>query len=101
MSALTKEYLESLGVEFPDDASYASFIDHYHSTVYQRTVDRIVAELDDQQIIELDHFKDQGDKELNSWLIANVPEFGDIVKEEVYSLIGEIVDKRVVSQETD
>lgn len=91
MPLLTREYLSSLGVELNDE-SYALLAEHFDTTLQERVVDEVVAELTPEQAAELAHLHTTNDDAIYSWLEQNVPDFADIVADEVDILLGEVAE---------
>ena len=88
-SILTKETLLELGIEL-DEQSYELLAEHFDTTLQDRVIDEIVAELTPEQARELATLKGQSGDQAYAWLRANVPEFADIVTDEVDILLGEV-----------
>ncbi len=88
---ISREFLESIGVVI-DDETYASFAEHYESTLSQRVIGEIVDELDEAQLSELSLFRDMDAEHLQTWIVDNVPQIGEIVEDEIAILAGEIAE---------
>lgn len=90
MPLLTRQILTDLGVHI-DDASYAMLAEHFDSTLQERVIEEIITELSVEQAEELATLRDQNDDQaLLAWLSTNVPDFAEIVTDEVDILLGEI-----------
>lgn len=90
-SLLTREYLAELGIEL-DDTSYHMLSDHFDTTLYDRVIDEVVANLTPEQAAELAHMQSNNDESIYAWIQQNVPEFADIVADEVDILLGEVAE---------
>jgi len=91
MNALTKEFLESIGITL-DDTTYQAFAEHFDETLNQRIIESIVDSLDDEQLARFATLRDSGDDELWQWLQTNVPELGDIIQDEIDILLGDLAE---------
>lgn len=91
MSLLSKDFLRSINITL-DDTTAAAFNIHFEETLKQRVLDGVIDTLNDQELEELVAVRKQGDEVLQEWLQANVPDFKQIVEDEVAILIGEIAE---------
>lgn len=91
MTLLTREYLTSLGIQL-DDEQYQLLDNHFQTTLHDRVVDAVVAELTPEQAEELARLHSGNDETIYDWLKQNVPDFADIVADEVDILLGEIAE---------
>lgn len=91
MPVLTREFLASIGVELDDD-SYGALAAHFETTLHERVVEQVVAELTPEQAAQLAQMHQADDPALYPWLQANVPDLGDIVADEVDILLGEVAE---------
>ena len=87
---LPDDFLQSLGINL-DPASQELFTEHFKSTLMDRVLFAATEMLSDSQLDELEklHGKEDG---ILLWLEKNVPDFKDIVSDEIDILIGEIVE---------
>ena len=91
MAILNKELLQELGIQL-DDGEYGLLSDHFDTTLHQRVIDEVVEQLSPEQAHELAGMQSAGDDELLAWLQTSVPEFSDIVSDEVDILLGELAE---------
>lgn len=91
MNPLSKEFLQSIGIEL-DDATYASFVEHFEDTLNQRIIDEIVDELDESQIVQFNQLKDTDGDQMWQWVQTNVPELPNIIDDEIDILLGELAE---------
>lgn len=91
MSALTKEFLESIGINL-DDAAFAAFAEHFDTTLQERIISDIIDELDDEQLAQMEQLKDSDGDQLWHWIQTNVTDLSDIIQEEVDILLGDIAE---------
>lgn len=91
MALLTREFLTSIGVEL-DEQNYQLLAEHFETTLHERVIDEIVAELSQEQAEELARLYGAGDERVYPWLIENVPQLSEIVADEVDILLGEIAE---------
>lgn len=89
MSALTKEFLESIGIQL-DDVMFAHFAEHFDSTLKERIISDIIDELDDEQLTQLEQLKNSEGDQLWHWIQTNVLDLSDIIQDEVDILLGEL-----------
>lgn len=90
---ITKAQLNSVGINLPDDQAQA-LIQHVEETVNERISEEIVDSLDDTQLAELVALQD-GDvpaEQLEAWIRERVPEYDEIVEDNVTIVLGELVE---------
>lgn len=90
---ITKAQLNSVGINLPDDQAQA-LIQHVEETVNERISEEIVDSLDDAQVAELVALQD-GDvpaEQLEAWIRERVPEYDEIVEDNVTIVLGELVE---------
>ena len=90
---ITKAQLSSVGINLPDDQAQA-LIQHVEETVNERISEEIVDSLDDAQVAELVALQD-GDvpaEQLEAWIRERVPEYDEIVEDNVTIVLGELVE---------
>lgn len=90
---ITKAQLNSVGINLPDDQAQA-LIQHVEETVNERISEEIVDSLDDAQLAELVALQD-GDvpaEQLEAWIRERVPEYDEIVEDNVTIVLGELVE---------
>ena len=90
---ITKAQLSSVGINLPDDQAQA-LIQHVEETVNERISEEIVDSLDDAQLAELVALQD-GDvpvEQLEAWIRDRVPEYDEIVEDNVTIVLGELVE---------
>lgn len=88
---LTKEFLSSVGVELQAD-SYQSLSEHFETTLQDRVINEIIAQLTPEQAEQLAHMVQANDDTIHNWLTQNVPDLADIVSDEVDILLGEVAE---------
>lgn len=90
---ITKAQLSSVGINLPDDQAQA-LIQHVEDTVNERISEEIVDSLDDAQLAELVAL--QGDdvpaEQVEAWIRERVPEYDEIVEDNVTIVLGELVE---------
>ncbi|HSX06604.1 MAG TPA: DUF5663 domain-containing protein [Candidatus Saccharimonadia bacterium] len=91
MALLNRELLQDLGIQL-DEQDYTLLSDHFDTTLQTRVIDEIVEELTPDQAEQLAALQGAGDEQLLEWLTANVPQFKDIVSDEVDILLGELAE---------
>ena len=89
---ITKVQLNSVGINLPDDQAQA-LIQHVEETVNERISEEIVDSLDDAQLAELVALQDDVPAEqLEAWIRERVPEYDEIVEDNVTIVLGELVE---------
>ena len=88
---LTKQFLADLGIELSEQ-SYELLAEHFETTLQDRVLDEIVAELTPEQAAELAQMRDAGDERIYAWLQETIPELSDIISDEVDILLGEVAE---------
>lgn len=90
---ITKAQLSSVGINLPDDQAQA-LIQHVEDTVNERISGEIVDSLDDAQLAELVAL--QGDdvpaEQVEAWIRERVPEYDEIIEDNVTIVLGELVE---------
>lgn len=99
MAILTKTVLKNLGINLSED-DFASLSQHFESALDERVINEIVLELDPEQAQELAGMQQSNDETILAWLQTNVPDFADIVSDEVDILLGELADSSAALNET-
>ncbi len=90
---ITKAQLNSVGINLPDDQAQA-LIQHVEETVNERISEEIVDSLDDAQLAELVALQDDDvpAEQVEAWIRERVPEYDEIVEDNVTIVLGELVE---------
>ena len=90
---VTKEQLNSVGIDLPDDQMRA-LIQHVEGTVNERIGEEIVDSLDDAQLEELAAMQNGNvpAEQIDAWIRERVPEYDEIIEDNVTIVIGELVE---------
>ncbi len=91
MALLSKTLLKELGIELSEQ-DYELLSEHFDTTLRNRVIEEIVVELTPEQAQELATLQSANDDQLLAWLSANVPNFSEIVSDEVDILLGELAE---------
>lgn len=91
MSALSKEFIESLGITI-SDKNYQHFADHFDETLRSRVIDSIIDNLTDEQLEAFSQLPQENEDELWAWLQTNVPDLSEIIQDEIDILLGELAE---------
>jgi hypothetical protein len=91
MSALTQEFLQSIGITL-DDATFTAFAEHFDTTLKDRILTDIINELDDDQLNHLEQLKNADGDELWRWIQANVTDLHEVIQNEVDILFGDLAE---------
>lgn len=91
MAILSKQLLESLGVELTDE-HLALLEEHFETTLDERVTAEIALELGDDQLEELEALSDAPDEQVQAWLAENVPDLKEIIEDETAILLGELAE---------
>ncbi|MDO4712814.1 MAG: DUF5663 domain-containing protein [Candidatus Saccharibacteria bacterium] len=90
---VTKQQLNSVGIQLPDDQMQA-LIQHVEETVNERISEEIIDSLDDAQLEELVALQngDAPAEQIDAWIRERVPEYDEIIEDNVTIVIGELVE---------
>ena len=91
MAILSQQFLQTIGVDL-DEQAYQAFSEHFEETLGDRVIDEIIETLEEPQVQELVALREQDEEHLQTWLQANVPDLKEIVEDEVYILMDELVE---------
>jgi len=86
---VTKEMLADLGLDVSDDQ-----LAHLNETVEERIGVEITESLNDDQLKELLALEESGSEdELGNWIAEHIPEYQEIIEDNIDIVIGEFVDE--------
>ena len=86
-----KKLLNDLGVKL-NDRDF-ELLSHYMETeLSRRVIDEITEELSAEQARQLAEMRGANDDQILEWLRASLPDFSDIVSDEVDILLGELAE---------
>jgi hypothetical protein len=89
---ITQDSLTKLGINL-DGQDVDSLLSHLNETLEERVGAEITESLDDAQLQTLVDLQEKGtDEEVGAWLQTNVPEFGQIVQDEIDIVLGELAE---------
>ena len=89
---ITEDTLNKVGVDL-EGKDTASLLAHLNETLEERVGAEITEALDDSQLqVLLDLQEKASDEEVGQWLQANVPEFEQIIQDEIDILLGELAE---------
>ena len=91
MALLSRELLKDLGIELGEQ-DYILLEDHFESTLRNRIIEEIVEELSPEKAQQLAEIQGHTDEQILNWLHQNVPNFKDVVSDEVDILLGELAE---------
>ncbi|MFZ1258537.1 MAG: DUF5663 domain-containing protein [Candidatus Saccharimonas sp.] len=91
MPLLTKTILQDLGLTLSDE-DFASLSAHFESTLDERVINEIVLGLEPEQAQQLSEMQQSSDEAILNWIKINVPDFAEIVSDEVDILLGELAE---------
>lgn len=93
VTIVTKAQLNSIGINLPEDQMQA-LIQHVEDTINSQIGEEIVESLDDDQLKELVQMQDNDApaEEIDAWIRARVPEYDEIVEDNVAIVLGELAD---------
>jgi len=91
MSGLTKEFLEQMGIEL-DQPMFDELSQHFDTTLYNNVTRRITKTLDAEKAQELSALNQSDKAQVWDWILNNVPDLEYIIQEEVYMLIGDVIE---------
>lgn len=90
---VTKAQLNAIGISLPDDQMQA-LIQHVEETINERISDEVVESLTDEQLAELVKMQDSNApaEEIDAWIRERVPEYDEIIEDNVTIVLGELVE---------
>ena len=89
---ITKDALLALGINLGDQ-DIDSLIAHLNETVEERIGTEITEELDDAQLEELVKLQETAsEEEIGQWIATHVPEYEQIVQDNIDIVIGELAE---------
>lgn len=89
---ITQQMLTDLGIDLSDKDS-DSLLTHLNEKVEEMIGSEITEALDDDELEELVKLQDKGtDDEIGEWIATHVPEYQEIVQDNIDIAIGETVD---------
>ena len=90
---VTKAQLNSIGINLPDDQMQA-LIQHVEETINERISEEVVESLTDEQLAELVKMQDSNApaEEIDAWIRERVPEYDEIIEDNVTIVLGELVE---------
>ena len=93
VTIVTKAQLNSIGINLPEDQMQA-LIQHVEDTINSQIGEEIVESLDDDQLNELVQMQDNDvpAEEIDAWIRARVPEYDEIIEDNVAIVLGELAN---------
>ena len=93
VTIVTKAQLNSIGINLPEDQMQA-LIQHIEDTINSQIGEEIVESLDDAQLKELVQMQDYdaSAEEIDAWIRARVPEYDEIIEDNVAIVLGELAN---------
>ena len=93
VTIVTKAQLNSIGINLPEDQMQA-LIQHIEDTINSQIGEEIVESLDDDQLKELVQMQDNdaSAEEIDEWIRARVPEYDEIIEDNVAIVLGELAN---------
>jgi hypothetical protein len=89
---ITEDSLKKLGINL-EGQDVASLLAHLNETLEERVGAEITEALDDTQLQTLVDLQEKAtDEEVGDWLRTNVPEFEQIVQDEIDIALGELAE---------
>jgi hypothetical protein len=90
---VTKAQLNSIGISLPDDQMQA-LIQHVEETINERISEEVVESLSDDQLKELVELQtgNASAEEIDAWIRERVPEYDQIIEDNVAIVLGELVE---------
>ena len=90
---VTKAQLNSIGISLPDNQMQA-LIQHVEETINKRISEEVVESLSDDQLKELVELQtgSASAEEIDEWIRERVPEYDQIIEDNVAIVLGELVE---------
>ena len=90
---ITQANLDEMGIKLADDKT-ASLLTHLNEELNERVGTALLAELNTEQIDEYNEFsKTANDDQIGEWLNSKIPEFKEIIQDEIDIILGDIAEK--------
>jgi len=90
---ITEANLIEMGIELSDE-KMASLLEHLNQELNERVGTALLQELDDEQIDEYNEFaKTANEDQVGEWLSSKIPEFTQIIQDEIDVMLGDIAEK--------
>lgn len=92
-TTITKEQLNSIGIDLPDD-EMAALIEHTESAINERIGEEIIDSLDDDQLKEFVGMQDRNTpaEQIEQWIIERVDDYQEIIEDNVAIVLGELAE---------
>ena len=93
VTIVTKAQLNSIGINLPEDQMQA-LIQHVEDTINSQIGEEIVESLDNEQLKELVQMQDNDvpAEEIDAWIRERIPEYDEIIEDNVAIVLGELAD---------
>ena len=93
VTIVTKAQLNSIGINLPEDQMQA-LIQHVEDTINSQIGEEIVESLDNEQLKELVQMQDNDvpAEEIDAWIRERVPEYDEIIEDNVAIVLGELAN---------
>lgn len=90
---ITQANLDEMGIKLADD-KMASLLEHLNEELNERVGTALLSELSTEQIDEYNEFsKTANDDQIGEWLSSKIPEFKQIIQDEIDIILGDIAEK--------
>jgi len=89
---ITEQNLKAIGINL-EGKDIASLLTHLNETLEERVGAEITDTLDDDQLKTLIDMQEKAsEEEVGKWMQENVPEFNEIIQDEIDIILGELVE---------
>lgn len=89
---ITIQTLRDFGIKI-DDATVVALLAHLNDTIEERIGAEIIESLDDQQLKELLALQESGtEDQVGEWIATHVPEYEQIVQDNIDITVGELAE---------
>lgn len=90
---ITAADLTTMGINLTDE-KMTSLLDHLNQELNERVGTALLQELDDEQIDEYNEFiKTASEDQVGEWLSSKIPEFTQIIQDEIDVMLGDVAEK--------
>ena len=90
---ITQANLDEMGIKLADD-KMASLLAHLNEELNERVGTALLEELSVEQVDEYNEFsKTASDDQIGEWLSSKIPEFKQIIQDEIDIILGDIAEK--------
>jgi len=90
---ITKDNLTAIGINLTDE-KMQSLLKHLNDELEERVGSALIEEMNEEQIDQYNELsKTANDEQIGEWLNDQIPEFNQIIQDEINIMLGDIAEK--------